>query len=422
MQCEMEFNNDDVVNGSFVKPIERSNQSIKSAEEIPSLTKKLSFTERLAMYDMDTDFTADIPDEYLSQSQSQNPMQSQESIDLSDDEINYSMQKCATNAIHDENDCDTDDDIIWANDVEDNLIWANDINMEDECYNPPNPMEFNFRGDSENSNLETEADLVNQSVCNIFEKTFEHNWSPVVEVSKRTSIGAKTLKKVNSETALRSKYDNPTPSTSSKLTPIKQNAFHYESPAKMNNSPFSQPALETRMDLSNDEYHIHVGSVTPKPDYGKMDTIALRTELQKYGLKPSLSKTHAIICLENIYNRTHPFMENTNNCGNSQKQEKQTKDTNAATHDVDEPVNEPQINFNVGFTACNLVDDKFKSRSQEKIFLPSNLRAKVEFLDQIQFRCTFSVPISFFICNMFLCFHFNRNHGASNHFILHGII
>lgn len=396
--------------------------SIFAKTSVPSsmFVKKLSFTERLELFEKDmlNGFTADIPDELLTQSQ--NPMQSQESIELSDDEINYSMRNGAKNVIqvddddedegdnhqdddhqdddhqddehqdsdHQDNDhqddagnendnVNTNDNIIWTNgfNTEDDFIWANDVNMNDDDnnYMQSNPMEFNFRDSS--SNLETEANLVDKSVCNIFEKTFEtHNYSPVVDVVKQKSFGSKSFKKVNSESVLRSHYDNPLPSTS-KLTPTKHDRnVENESPIKLNSSPFSQPTQEIRMDLSNDEYHIRTGSVTPKPNYEEMDTVAIEMELRKYGLKPSLRRRQAIICLEYIYNRTHPFIENVDDIDDPRK-EPPIEESNEP---VDDQANDPQINFNVGFTACNLTDERFKRHSEEKIFLPSNLRAKVK--------------------------------------------
>lgn len=377
------------------------NRSFK-LKESPTLTKKPSFTERLGRFDMDVlnGFTDYIPDEYLSQSQNQ--MQSQESIELSDDEINYSMQRDTTKTAYGKTDFDakdksddlSDDEINYSmqhhvpdamldkqdelspNNNFDYCFWENDINMENDYYNPPGLMDFTCP-DSNSKNLETEANLVNQSVCNILEKTFEHG-SPVAEIVKR-----KSFKKVNSESVLRSRYENAMPSTS-KRTPDKslRPIIDFESPKELYSStpppsppPSSQPTAETRTDLSNDEYEIHIGSLTPKPDYEQMDTTAIEMELRKYGLKPSLRRRQAIICLEYIYNRTHPFMEMTNDLDHS-PQQKQVKESDKIP-DVADQANEPQINFNVGFTACNLVDDKFKNRSEEKIFLPSQLRAKV---------------------------------------------
>lgn len=293
-------------------------------------------------------FKTDIPDEYLSQS----VQQSQESIVLSDDEINYSMNH---GAIHG----DDDDDFPHFH------------------YDLPSPMEFNFRDSS--SNVETEENLVNQSVCHIFEKTFEHIDSPSNHSTKKISLGAKSLKKVNSETVLSSRYGNATPSTSTsnmyriKLTPDKT--------SKPNNSPASQSTADTRMDLSNDDYIIRVGSITPKPNYDQMDAITLEMELRKYGLRPGLRRRQAIICLDYIYNRTHPFMESndlqpapTTQTDSSNK----SKELKAVENCSDEP-KDPQINFNVGFAAHNLADERFKSRNVDRVFLPSAPRAKVSF-------------------------------------------
>lgn len=321
------------------------------------LVKKLSFTERLELYEKDmlNGFTADIPAECFNRSQRDQSqellLQSQESIVLSDDEINYSMNKGAVHAL------------------------ADDLNADEDYYNcyMPSPIEFNLV--DSNSNSDTDEKLVDQSVCNIFEKTFEHNSSPMSAVAKRKSIGAKSLKKINSDMVLGSRYGHEIPSTSNvSLTPNKAyEMIDFDSPKKQSNSPLSQQATETRMDLSNDEYDIRVGSVTPKPNYANMDTSTLEMELRKFGLKPSLRRRQAIICLEYIYNRTHPLMECANELNNSPKSQRKSQDipNNA------EATNDLKINYNIGFAAHRLVDEKFKRKVFANVVLPSALRAKV---------------------------------------------
>lgn len=386
------FYNYEYENEDFIKPFEIPNEDIteiknendnkdvnenrnvssKSNESV-GFTKKLSFTERLELYERDmlNGFTDDLPAECYTQAQSQFQIksqlnQSQESIVLSDDEINYSMKKDAVHAM--ENDDMEDENRIYD-------------------YYIPSPIDFNI--DDANSNQESDEKLMNQSVCNILEKTFDHCPSPIAIVTKTKKIGAKSLKKVNSETVLGSRYGNAIPSTSTsstnrvKLTPDK-NTLNLESPVKATNSPFSQTIAETRTDLSNEEYIIHVGSVSSKPNYEEMDASQLEMELRKFGLKPSLRRRQAIICLEYIYNRTHPIMENVIEMENSPKKN-ECKDI---PNDNDED-SDAKINFNIGFGAHNLVDEKFKIREVNKIFLPSALRAKVIFF--VLFFIRFSV-------------------------------
>lgn len=341
---------------------ENRNVSSKSNESA-GFTKKLSFTERLELYERDmlNGFTDDLPAECYTQAQSQCKIQSQlnqsqESIVLSDDEINYSMKKGAVHAME-------DDDFYMEND---NHIYD---------YPIPSPIDFNL--DDANSNQESDEKLMNQSVCNILEKTFDHCQSPIAKDVKTQKIGAKSLKKVNSEKVLGSRYGSAIPSTSTsstnrlRLTPNKS-TLNLESPTKTTSSPFSQPIAEIRTDLSNEEYIIHVGSVSPKPNYEEMDVSQLEIELRKFGLKPSLRRRQAIICLEYIYNRTHPIMENAVEMENSPGKN-ECKDI---PNDNDENSG-PKINFNIGFGAHNLIDEKFKRREVNKIFLPSALRAKV---------------------------------------------
>ncbi|XP_031631426.1 structure-specific endonuclease subunit SLX4 isoform X2 [Contarinia nasturtii] len=341
--CNYEYDNED-----FIKPIEideeRPSTSIKSNEN-GSITKKLSFTERLEFCDRDVlnGFTGNVPAECLSQIH----VQSQESIALSDDEINYSMNKGGVVHVMDDDDLNADND--------------------DYNYNIPSPIDFNLI--DVNTNFESDEKLMNQSVCNIFEKTFEHSSSPMSAAAKQKSIGAKSLKKVNSEMMFASCYENTMPSTSTtnriNLMPIKR----CKTPDTL---PPSQE--ESRMDLLNDEYFIRVGSISPKPNYEVMDTTMLETELRKFGLKPSLRRRQAIICLEYIYNRTHPIIE----CDTeieTQPSKTGGKETKDMPNDKDDD-NGPKINYNHGFAAHNLVDEKFKKYEENRIFLPSTLRAK----------------------------------------------
>lgn len=350
--------------------------------DTPLEAKKLSFTERLELFEQDmlNGFTADLPADILNQSQHQ---LSQESIDLSDDEINYSMRNgpILRSAVDDDDD-DGDD-------------WDHHRAECDNDVRSPIEFDLNSNSNSNSNHVDAEQTLVNQSVCNIFEKTFEKYVSPLSV--KKKSRGAKTLKKFQSETVLNTQYGQDAPSTSTasnrriQMTPTK-NQFQSKSPQKNSKySPISQPPIETRMDLSNDEYHIRIGSISPKPNYEQMDACTLEMELRKYGLKPSLSRRQAIICLEYIYNRTHPFMdglESGADLGNSLKSTKCSSSSNNQLNVVDEAIstavngiaadsNDPQINFNVGFAAHNLADEKFKCRPVDKVFLPSMLRAKV---------------------------------------------
>lgn len=351
----------------FVKPIENvSDTQNNSTTSNGSLVKKLSFTERLELYerDMINGFTEDLPEECFSQNyghQSQELMQSQESIvlsDVSDDEINYSMNKGAVHAIE------------------------NDFNMDEDYYNRfmPSPLKFDLAEPSSSCNFDSDEKLINQSVCNIFEKTFEQSNSPLSAITKRKPIGAKTLKKVNSAMALGSHYENDTPSTSTNnmkrlKTPDKTyQMIDFDSAEKPNHSPAGQPK-DGCTDLSNEEYYIRVGSVTPKPNYEDMNITQLEIELRSFGLKPSLRRRQAIICLDYIYNRTHPLMEiSVESIDNSQKLNR-NREPNGITSDNES--NDLKINFNIGFAAHNLVDEKFKQKVVEKIFLPSALRAKV---------------------------------------------
>lgn len=389
---------------------EQPTHSAAKSNETPPECKKLSFTERLELFEKDmlNGFTADLPDDILNQSQQQQQQLSQDSIDLSDDEINYSMRLGSMPKSASDNDDHDDFDM-------NHLTGECDIEVR-------SPIEFDSNSNSNLNHSDTEQNLVNQSVCNIFEKTFEKCVSPIT-VNKNLR-GAKTLKKFQSETVLSTHYGHAVPSTStasiSRIQTIPtKNKFQFESPQKTKKySPISQPPVETRMDLSNDEYYIRIGSSSPKPNYEKMDAFALEKELRKYGLKPSLSRRQAIICLEYIYNRTHPFMESGTDLSSPLNGNKFSSNSNNHLNVIDEAIctnrngidadpKDPQINFNVGFAAHNLVDEKFKCRDVDKVFLPSVPRAKVSHLP-LHYNFNFDSNLSV----LFLLFEINRNHGA----------
>lgn len=320
------------------KSIELQNKTNDSSSTTTITTKKLSFTERLKLYeeDLENGFTADIQIDHLDRDHL-----SQESIALSDDEINYSMITDRKR-----------DSIESINGVDENDIIAIDpIEFEKNDYVPT---------------AEIEEKLVNNSVCNIFERTFENaTGSPLTQRVKPKSSFSKTLKKVNSETVFTARLTSP----KKKTQPF--NEYHV-SPAP---SQSSQSKNNVPMDLSDENYTIRVGSVSPKPNYEEMDTIALETELRKFGLKPSLRKRQAIICLDYIYNRTHPFMLNDRpqDSGSPAK----ACISNEPGTSAQKRSYESQLNFNIGFGAYNLVDEKFKQSKVDRIYLPSWPRAKV---------------------------------------------
>lgn len=293
-------------------------------------TKKLSFTERLKLFeeDIENGFTAD------------HDQLSQESIVLSDDEINYSM---ITDRKRDSNESVKSID-------KDDIIVIDPMEFDKNEYMPT---------------AETEERLVNNSVCSIFERTFENaTGSPLVQRVKPKSSFSKTLKKVNSETVFTTRLTGP------KTREQPFNEYHI-SPK---HSQSSQSMKDVPMDLSDDNYIIRVGSVSPKPNYEEMDMITLETELRKFGLKPSLRRRQAIICLDYIYNRTHPFMLSVS--PESGSPVKACKSNELGTSTQKRSI-ESQLNFNIGFGNYNLVDEIFKQSNVDQIYLPSWPRAKV---------------------------------------------
>lgn len=323
-------------------------------DESPAKLKKtLSFTERLEMCDRDVEngFKFDVPT--FEANLSQNLSQLSQESDISDNEINYSRIGEKNQSVR----------------VECNLQLSDDGFNEINDFNNSNPIDFNMP-ELYNPVLESEDVLMNKSVCNILEKTFDHGNSPIC-ATKTKRIGAKTLKKINSESVLSSRYDLPSTSKAA------DNEFPYQptdwgTPKKTVAAQSSQSSINT--DLSNDDYIIRIGSVSPKPNFEQMGRTEIEVELRKFGLKPSMSRRHAIICLDYIYIRMHPFLEN----ASLEKSVEKSPNTQQVVAQNQQQKND-LINFNVGFSSHNLADEKFKTVHVDQIFLPSRPRAKVFF-------------------------------------------
>lgn len=322
------------------------------------LVPHLSFNELQGLCEYDFLNNIDAPSAYS--------QLTQESTQMSDDEISYSMN--IGRAKH-------------------------QTDRYNDSSNDNNPMELHEL-EKAGAN-ESDENLVSRSICDILEKTFVQNTS-ISQTRKNHSIrtGSKSIKRIYSESAI-------------PINTSKQKSTNFK-PIVASTSENVSPTSSQMVDLSNEEYIIQVGSVSAKPNYDTMDSIDLDLELRKFGLKPSLKRRQAIICLEYIYNRTHPTIENASDLVAAEN-------VPVPVASVSDPRTEKQstLNFNIGFATHNLTDDKFKAAAVEKVFLPSQPRAKVsEFLSDGENNLIFHLGI----LNVF------RNRGVWNHCTLHGII
>lgn len=279
--------------------------------------------------------------------------------------------------------------------------------------------------DAEDDNIATE-DMVNQSVSKIFERSF--NYTKHTPVRTPTANGS-SFRKTQSEVwdyhhvELDDVWEFDQIATSSchkaidPSSPIKTHQFQEESDefdqlvygtpksaTKVIQTPKAKPLTpiesqhkrsainEHNLDLSNDNYIVKFGNIPPRPDYNAMSMDELQDEMEKFGLKTSLKRRQAIICLEHIYNRTHPYIEYTMKkssqnilrsgrsasieCGRSPAMQFHNCET---VGDVPVSSDDQKLNYNIGFAADNLVGPVFYNAGDMKHFLPSNPRAKVEF-------------------------------------------
>lgn len=310
-----------------------------------SLRKVLSFTERLELMDRDVlnEFRIDVPSNLFDNVEyNRTPQQlTQESIELSDEEINYSMNFGKNISIDDKE-----------------LSSPTTAVNEPENHNDDEDFMFDY-GCNEVDGV-NDLELVNQSICDMFEKTFEYRDVSKGNEHRDKSItpknNTKIWKKMHSERVFGSKHcHSPVPNRNSNLAPT------------------ASKGTNTSTDLSTDDYIIRYGALSPTPDYESMEMVDLQQELKKFGLKLSLKKRQAIICLEYIYNRTHPYIQGDASC--EVVKAKKARDEIPMPNEANAP-NETKLNFNIGFSLDNLVDAKFQQTDIEQCFLPSWPRAK----------------------------------------------
>lgn len=233
---------------------------------------------------------------------------SENSIEISDDEVNFSNN-------------------------DDYLEMAELPNMDDFVLNT------NEMNKLAASNEITETEAINESIHDLLTRsfTFMDNSIKKFTQSNRTKSSPTTnWKKSVSELHITPKCDN-----------------------------FASTAKHKQKDMSNEKYIIHIGTNSSKPNYEKLDQKALQEELSKFGLKKSLRRYQAIIVLEYIYNRTNPFIEDLNI---SETKANEVKDKMEKK--------ENSIDFNVGFSKDNLVDQKFNENPPNDFYLPPNPRSK----------------------------------------------
>lgn len=309
--------------------------------------KRLSFTERLQLMDLDvlnefkSDVAANLFDYNDNHGMTTSQQLSQDSIELSDDEINYSMNYGKKFLSGDHASSSTTANIVEQENYNDN----EDINIDYGC----NAI------DGEN-----ELQLINQSICEMFEKTFEYR-----DVSKNHETrdesttpkqNSKVWKKTRSERVLGAKQS---------LSPFKRiDSDRDLAPVASTSSVTSSPT-----DLSTDDYIIRYGALSPKLNYDSMELVDLQSELKKFGLKQSLKKRQAIICLEYIYNRTHPYIAD--NASEIDVKAKKARSEKLIPNEA-----KAKLNFNIGFSLDHLADGKFQRVLAEQVFLPSWPRAK----------------------------------------------
>lgn len=250
-----------------------------------------------------------------------------------------------------------------------------------------------------------ENDFINESIAKMFEDSFNYKEESVRESSTRSSF-RKTKSAVFPDHRVNLSFDGDCfggdMNTSRRHSPFKisntqisdqfdilVNGGKRKSIQKSMDNIQSQCFLNSsrqmscddeEIDMSNENYVIKVGGLLPKPNFEQMGQDEILEGLKKNGLKLSLNRRQAIICLEHIYNRTHPYIEHVPKALNP-KALQQT--VTSIRSDIVEPkkshVEPNKLNYNKGFSKENIVapDQKQVTLVEGNLFLPSNPRSKV---------------------------------------------
>lgn len=324
-----------------------------SITSMKSVTKHLSFTERLQLYNSDPALeNSDGITACHHRSQS-----SQDSIVISDDEINYSLNPNRVYDVFNEKNVnmrsqesielsDSEDDHNEINpqvpesDVDERESFLSlKMSGDSDCVSEKS-LDINFDDENFNSNHSlNEEDLINLSVKEMCQQEFvvgsvkpstTKNFSRTVSdmtferktVKKNPTTPEKFIELSDDEL---DEFDElvkglkipPWPSdksinirhdTNDKIVKNVENSI-CDDLDMLDSSGSPTPSNEFIVQSMDQIYEVRTGVlVTPKPDYENMNSPTRLEHLKKYGLK-ALTKRKAVICLEHIYNRLHPFIE-----------------------------------------------------------------------------------------------------------------
>lgn len=182
----------------------------------------------------------------------------------------------------------------------------------------------------------TDTALVNRSVRDIFEKDFIANASvsspTCTKLTRTTSdiLGIGNLDRHSASSSLRhsNKFREFIDDSSAALTKtsfdeydefdqlvhgtsVKNTRSELPTTCTKRPEPIVPPSEDMQFEIHHDGAVFNVkcgGAVSPKPNYELMDSPTRLIELHRFGLR-KLPKRQAIICLEHIFNRTHPIVE-----------------------------------------------------------------------------------------------------------------
>lgn len=294
----------------FTKKLNESKTEIITKERTSETHKNLSLNADESIEISDDEFEYSI---HLSKPGSpdkqKDELQDEESIEISDDEINYSMSHESDALMPSRRTIDR-----LRKDDEHSTLNESLQQIFDENFDPPAEMHIRIN----DPEPEEDVELTNQSVRSIVRKDFVANTKPKPFGGSSSKSGT-SFRRFASEVL-------STNSSQSKNKSYSRNDFcnDFDSfddllqgmvvPAstdtKITSTPVEGDDQEFTVVHAGSTFEVKIGQrcVTPKPNFDQMDSPTMAIHLKKYGLKP-LVRRKAIICLEHIYNRMHPFVE-----------------------------------------------------------------------------------------------------------------
>lgn len=325
----------------FEKSLQNSPKRHPIDEDIDALDESNGFsfpTEENHLQMIKPMLTCNVSTEFQQNTRVNDQTPNEDSIEISDDEFEYSLQISRNNMPSSTDDKTPHDESIEISDDEINYSMSHESPLS-----PPRRRKYPFLQPNErpafneslhqifddnfelqiplNNQPTDELDLINQSVRSIVRKDFVSNTKPRPRGSSSGTPLHRTTSAMlgNVSNKQPAKYLSRIDDSITKDFSMNYDSFDDllqgltlpDSGRQSIKSPLPKDD-EHQFTVTHDgcSFEVKIGErcVSPKPNFETMDSPTISRQLNKYGLKP-LVRRKAIICLEHIYNRMHPLVE-----------------------------------------------------------------------------------------------------------------